>query len=247
MIDVVIGVQIRNGSTRLPGKSGKIIDGTPIYRHMVENVYRCINFIKKHQSKNSLSVKFYFLVPYDEFDFWAARSVEFSDDMKVHVICGEEDLNGNVFCRYDKMFMKEHPQYIVRLTGDCPFIPSALINKAISCATSYHIDYVSNVDPRYRTMQDGFDVEVISATAWSWLRSQVKEFELTDFEHVTTYLRQNTPHWMRCASISSILDLSDFKYSIDTKSDLDEVERRYVAKVKKDSLAKDDGLFVYDF
>jgi spore coat polysaccharide biosynthesis protein SpsF (cytidylyltransferase family) len=247
MIDVVIGVQIRNGSTRLPGKSGMEISGIPVYQHMVESVYKCIRFIKKHQSKNSLNVKFYFLVPYDEFDFWAARSLEFDEEKKVHVISGDEGHNSDVWKRYDLMFMKERPQYIVRLTGDCPFIPAALINKAISCATSYKMDYVSNVDPRYRTMQDGFDVEVISASAWEWMRGDWNNFKPSDYEHVTTYIRDHTPSWMRCASISTILDLSDFKYSIDTIDDLNEVTFRHKAKITKDMRAKADGLFVYEF
>lgn len=247
MIDVVIGVQIRNGSTRLPNKSGMLLNGMPVYQHMVENVYRCINFIKKHQTKNSLTVKFYFLVPFDEFEFWAARASEFPDDMPVNVLCGNAFENSNVFYRYDRMFLKEKPQYVVRLTGDCPFIPSALINKAISCATQYKIDYVSNVDPRFRTMQDGFDVEVISSPAWEWLRSKIAMLSDSDKEHVTTYIRSNTPDWMRCASISSILDLSDFKYSIDTKVDFMEVDKRHGKKLLKDQRAKDAGLYVYEF
>lgn len=247
--EVAICIQIRDGNTRLPGKGSMVLETMPVYHHLMRNVGRCISFINKHSDKKFIKARCYFLVPSDEFVFWEELSDKGLKKYGITVIPGNPEDNMDVFYRYDKVFKSFKPSYIVRITGDCPFIPSALINKAINCAMSHQLDYISNVDDSYRTMPDGFDVEVISDEAFMWLSSHVDN-ELSrvwDREHVTTYLRRHPPDWMRRAVITGPFDLSDRKYSLDTKEDFKELSERYSNKRKKDSKARRDGLGVYEY
>ena len=215
--------------------------GKPVYQHMIEMVMKCIHFINTHSEKKNLEARLYLLVPHNEYKYWKESVI----DMGIVIIPGDPDKNMDVLRRFKAMFRMNKPDYIVRLTGDCPFIPSALINKAINCAVNHRLDYVSNVDERYRTMPDGFDVEVMSDKLMLWLsRADVTE---SDKEHVTTYVRRNFEKWMRVAVITNVMDFSDYKYSIDTKEDFDEVERRFSAKKIKDRAAKSMGYGIYEF
>jgi len=243
MIDVAVAIQIRDGNTRLPGKGSKRIQGKPIYQHMIKNVLKCVDFINSHKDKKNINASVYLLVPYDEFNYWKQAMSDISKP--VVVIPGEPDRNMDVLERYKTLFRIKKPDFIVRLTGDCPFIPSALINKAVNCAVNHRLDYVSNVDERYRTMPDGFDVEVISSECFLWLSKMASSD--SDKEHVTTYIRENVQKWMRVAVITGVFDTSDYKYSIDTKEDFEHVEQRVSDKFAKDRAARNMGYGIYEF
>ena len=243
MIDVAICIQIRDGNSRLPGKGSKKLQGRAVYQHLIKNVMKCAGFINSHSDKKNMTASVYFLVPHDEKEYWES-CVKFAK-ANIIVFPGEPDKNMDVLERYKKVFAIEKPDWIVRLTGDCPFIPSALINKAVNCAVNHRLDYVSNVDERFRTMPDGFDVEVISDKCFLWLSQQ--SVSDSDKEHVTTHIRSNTQHWMRMAVITGVFDTSDYKYSIDTQEDFDEVDYRFGSKLRKDKAAKAAGYGVYEF
>ena len=247
MKSIAICIQIRNGSTRLPNKSSMNLEGEPVYKHLMRNVGRCVTFINKHSDKKGTRARVYFLVPFDEYEYWEVVCDKELRQYDITVIPGDPDNNSNVFYRYDQVFTMQKPDYIVRITGDCPFIPSALINKAINCAVSHKLHYISNVDEKYRTMPDGFDVEVINDEAFYWLKSNIKNGYDSDYEHVTTYFRRCPPSWVRMASISGSFDLSSMKWSIDTRMDFEELSKLFGSKKVKDDLAKKDGVGVYEY
>lgn len=246
MKEIAICIQIRKASERLPEKSLLEIGEIPVYEHMYNNVTKCCQFINKHKEKKRLTAKVFFLVPYDEFDYWQEiKETKRLDD--IEIISGNEDNNDDVFCRFNRLFRSFKPEYIARITGDCPFIPSAIINKAVNCISNHRLDYISNVDMRYRTIADGYDIEIMSDEAFLWLANNIDKGTKEDKEHVTTYLRRNTPTWMRIATITSALDMSDLKLSLDTKEDYENLSKRYLSKIAKDSLAEKHGLGIYEF
>jgi len=247
MNEVAICIQIRDGNSRLPGKGSMLLEGKPCYEHLMRNIGRCAYFINKHKEKKGLEAKVYFLVPFDEFEYWDKITDTILSKYNITVVGGDPENNNNVFYRYEQVFKSFKPRYIVRITGDCPFLPSALINKAINCAVQHRLGYISNVDPKYRTMPDGYDVEVLSDEAFLWLSENIDKGYDSDKEHVTTYIRRCPPNWLRSAAITGIVDLSDLKLSLDTKADFEEISSRYGLKKSKDDLARKDGLGVYEY
>lgn len=149
------------------------------------------------------------------------------DEIKAHPFSGISIIEGpefDVLSRYVLLADRLKPDFIVRLTADCPLIPSFIISKLITLAVMNNYDYVSNVDERVRTSPDGFDCEVISfrALQYSHLHSSG-----IDREHVTTFLRRNPPDWIRWGTVINFLDLSDLMISVNTREDLERVRIQY--------------------
>lgn len=100
---------------------------------------------------------------------------------------GSED---DVLDRYYQAVKPETPDYVVRVTSDCPLVDPALIDEVIARAVETKADYVSNV--LQETFPDGQDVEVFTFKA---LERAWKEATLrSDREHVTPYIRRNADY-----------------------------------------------------
>jgi len=245
MINCNIGVQVRLGSTRLPKKSLLKIDGEAIIGLLLENILASEITLRKKKNVFYICPNTFVLVPDHELKFWAEFIDQFNygHNSSIRCIPGSEE---NVFQRFESMH-QSGADYIVRITGDCPILPNQLITKAVITGIRHRLDYLSNVDPIYRTAPDGYDIEVISGRAFDWLSEEIENGTNEDREHVTTYLRNNFEKWMRVAILSHPLDLSDLKYSVDTQEDFEEVKRRYESKKNKDRLAIANGWGVYEY
>lgn len=210
---VVIGVQARSTSERLPNKCLAEIGGKPMLRHVLDACHSSAKWLSSRPEQD-ISCTVMLLIPTGD---------HLKDHFKSELIIEGPELN--VLARYEKAFRKMYPDYMVRITGDCPLIPDHLITKHIRSAVYNRLDYVSNVDPEYRTHIDGFDCEVISAKLVSWLFREAEEAQ--DLEHVTTLIRREPPSWAQFGSIDSKLDLSHINLSVDTAEDLEMVREIY--------------------
>lgn len=107
--------------------------------------------------------------------------VEIGRRLKVRVYRGSEF---DVLDRFYQAISGTRPEYIVRLTSDCPLIDPELIDKIIGYAVEKNLDYCSNT--LHPTYPDGQDVEVFRVTA---LEEAWKTAELaSEREHVTPYI-----------------------------------------------------------
>ena len=204
--NIVIGIQARMTNTRLPGKVKMLIAGMTMLDRVIKNAEKCSRYI--NNGNTNLKVTVALLVPTGDPLADEYRS-------KMLTIEGPED---DVLQRYYIASKLLEPDYVVRLTSDCPLIPPFLITKHIVNACNYEYDYVSNVDPEVRTAPDGFDCEVISSRLLDWTHENAKS--VADREHVTTHIRSNRPDWAKVANIVGYTDLSHLKLSVDTKEDL---------------------------
>lgn len=187
----------------------------------------------------------FLLFPSDETEHWMLFMQDFSlrNDLGIMGVPGSEL---DVFDRFQRMQDQYPSDYLIRLTADCPVLPDQLLTKMVITGIKHRLDYLSNVDPEYRTMQDGYDIEIISNRAFRWLEENIPN-EKYHHEHVTTYLRQNFQKWMRVAIMSGPLDLSDHKYSVDTLDEFNDVSERYQRKIEKEKKAIEKGWGVYEY
>lgn len=244
MIKVAIGIQLRKNNSRCPGKALLKINNKELIYYMIENVYRGIERLNKYKHKSNMECSISFLVPTQEYEFWHEKLDPYKHKFD-HIFHGNED---DVFSRYIELHDQLNPAYLMRLTGDCPFIPYQLLTKIVNCAVNHRLDYLSNVDPRFRTMPDGFDAEIMSVEAFNWLANNIyKDGDLADLEHVTTYLRANKQPWMRFGILTGNLDMSDQKYSVDTDEDYELLKTMISQKTTKEHLARKQGYGIYDY
>ena len=120
-------IQARLGSTRLPGKILKKIDGTEVIVFMINRLKKCkkiddiVILIPKNKSDNKL--------------------YKFLKKKGYNIFRGSEK---NVLKRYYNIAKKNNKKHILRLTSDCPFIDPNTVDSIINVYQKGNYDYVSN-------------------------------------------------------------------------------------------------------
>jgi glutamate-1-semialdehyde 2,1-aminomutase len=123
----------------------------------------------------------------------------------------EED----VLDRFYQISKIERPEIIVRITGDCPFIDSSIVDEVIFKLIETKSDYCSNnLNP---TFPDGFDVEAFLCKPFE------KVWEIADKkfdrEHVTPFF-YNNPDKYKISSVKSKNNNSSIRLTLDESVDL---------------------------
>ena len=195
--NVVALVQARMGSTRLPGKVLKIIVGKPM-----------IELLLARLSQSS---------ELDE--IVVATSKEKQNDQLQSVVesLGYKCTRGSekdVLNRFYNSAKSLKADIIVRITGDCPLVDSALVDQCIQAYKQANVDYFSNIDPV--TYPDGLDIEVMSFASIKHANNEANS--AFDREHVTPYIR-NSASFSK-SSMQHIEDLSNQRWSVDEPEDL---------------------------
>jgi len=194
-------IQARMGSTRLPGKSMMNLAGKPVIRHVVRRVSlaRSIDHVLVATTTD----------PGD--DTLAACC----NSAGIDVFRGSPD---DVLRRYrDAMAYLAangvQADYIVRITGDCPLIDPAVIDRVVRAATKGQYDYASNTNPP--TYPDGLDVEVMRASVLE--TAHINARLPSEREHVTPYIRNNE-HFSKY-NVRSPVDYSSLRWTLDHEED----------------------------
>jgi len=170
---VLVITQARSGSTRLPNKVLKKIEGKSLLQIHIDRIL---------QAKEVSSVL-------------VATTTEKNDDvieellktLDVDFYRGSQD---DVLDRFYQAAKPYKPDYIVRLTSDCPLIDPKLLDEVIIVAQHKKLDYYANIlEEKY---PDGQDIEVFTFEA---LEKAWSEAKLTiEREHVTPYIRNNSSY-----------------------------------------------------
>lgn len=114
-----------------------------------------------------------------------------------------------------------NPDYVVRITSDCPLIDPQLADQVIAACVEGNYDYCSNtLEPTY---PDGMDVEVVKFTA---LETAFRDATLqSDREHVTPYVWRNSTvkgeKMFRGFSVKNDVDYSTLRLTVDQQVDFD--------------------------
>lgn len=200
---VVIIVQARMGSTRLPEKSLKEIAGKPLLGYVLQR-------LKRVKSANEIVVATT-IQPKDDI------LAQFCQSLNIPVWRGSEE---DVLSRYGEAAQAFHADVIVRISGDCPLIDPEIVEQAISLFQTGHYDYVSNVIQR--TYPRGMDVEVFSRKALN--QALVEAKAQPEREHVTPYFYRH-PELFKLGNLEQTSDQSDYRLTVDTKEDLELITR----------------------
>jgi len=189
------------GSTRLPGKVMKKINNLTI----IEII---INRLAQSKKLDEIIV--------------ATSDDPQNDLLEKHIqllgyIC-ERGSENDVLSRYHDIAKKHKIDIVVRITGDCPFTDSSIVDQVISKFLSEDSQYVSNVNPP--SYPDGLDVEVFDFD--SLKRANIQSIDPVEREHVTPFIRNE-----KNSKKSNLLhnhDLSHLRWTLDEREDLKVVE-----------------------
>jgi spore coat polysaccharide biosynthesis protein SpsF len=206
-LKTILVTQARMGSSRLPGKVAKEIQGESLLKiHL--------NRIQKAKSIDKIIVA---TTTNQEDEVIYSNAISWGFDS----YRGSED---DVLDRYYQAVNKFKPQWVVRVTSDCPLIDADLVDKVIAFAQENEVDYCSN--GFVENYPDGQDVEVFKFSA---LESAWKNAKLSsEREHVTPYIRSNSD--FKGGNLFSAInypcesDFSKIRMTVDESRDFELIE-----------------------
>lgn len=199
-------IQARMGSERLPGKVIKPIIGKPLIIHTLDRLKRSKYIDEAILATSNL----------DKDNILESTAKNHGHE----VFRGSED---DVLQRYKAAADKYNGDVIIRITGDCPFIDSIIVDNVVSYFLMNDFDYVRLDVPD--TFIRGFDVEVFSKEALDKTISLADEEKYR--EHVTLYM-YNHPEDFKIGYVKgSDLHNKDYRLCVDTESDFKLVKLIY--------------------
>ena len=168
----IIGItQARTGSKRFPKKVLKKISGKSLLEIHLDR-------LKKSKNLDNIVVATTELIE-DQIivDLAKKSNVDYYEGSEIDVLD-----------RFLKASLRHKPDYILRVTSDCPLIDPKLVDELISVASKTKLDYVTNTI--FDEYPDGQDIEVIKFEVLKYAASKAKL--KSEREHVTPFIIKNT-------------------------------------------------------
>lgn len=170
-LNILLITQARLGSTRFPNKvTQKIGNSTLLGLHLdrVKASIRVNNWLVATTHEDGVE-----------------QIIEIAKQSGVDVYQG--DLN-DVLDRFYQAALPFKPDYVVRITSDCPLIDHHIIDQVIDMTIKHQADYGANI--LTEEFPDGQDVEVFTFKALeiAWKEAQL----ISEREHVTPFIRNHS-------------------------------------------------------
>jgi len=165
---IAIVTQARVGSTRLPAKVLKAIGDRTLLDIHLENA-----------KKSELAMHF-IIATTEEANAYLIEEMAISQGWS----CYKGSTN-DVLARFYFACEETKPDYIVRITSDCPLVQPYVIDELIDYIITNQLDYASTSE----NYPDGVDAEIFT---WEMLEFAFKTAKLlSEREHVTPWIRNN--------------------------------------------------------
>jgi spore coat polysaccharide biosynthesis protein SpsF len=206
---VLVIIQARLGSTRLPGKTLADIAGRPMLAWVFDRAAAIPGIDGLVVATTDR--------PGDD------PLVDFARERALPCVRGSES---DVLDRFHLALTEYPADVIVRVSPDCPLLDPEVSGRVLAEFRRLvgQVDYASNIHPP--TFPDGLDTEVFSRetleTAWREARRP------SDREHVTPFI-WGRPGRFRLANVRGARDLSTERWTVDTAADLEFVRNVYAA------------------
>ena len=209
---VVVIIQARLGSTRLPGKVMMMLSGKTVLEHVITRVKACskvddVVIATTSNHRGDVIVK------------EAARC-------QVKWYRGSEE---DVLARYYEAAREFEANIIVRVTSDCPLFDPLLLGEMIANYSTWAAegrapDYFSNTVRR--TYPRGLDIEIFTFEALE--KAMTEASQLYEREHVTPYFYENQELFTIDQHVGTE-DQSDLRWTLDTPEDMKLIQCIYDA------------------
>ncbi len=213
----VVIIQVRMGSTRLPGKVLKKLNGITV----LESLLNQLNYSKLLNDKIIATTS----------NLEDDVIVNFCKSKEIKCFRGSQD---DVLDRYYNCAKKFSINTIIRITSDCPLMDPQVVDDVIDFYLKNSYDYVNNFYKR--TYPYGNDVEIFSLKVLE--KVWEKATKPSEREHVTPYI-YNNPDEFSLGWIENKENLSEFHWTVDRKEDLIFVQKIFKKISKRPILMKD--------
>lgn len=189
-------IQARLGSSRLPGKVLKDLQGKTDLERVIE---RC----QKSRYVDEVIVA----TTINKEDVAIVKLVS---SLGIRVFVGS---SGDVLDRYYQAAKLIKPDYVIRITSDCPMIDPEIIDDMID-AMDKSTDYIAGLS---ETLADGLDVEIMrfSALKKAWQEARLAH----EREHVTMYIKNHKELFNVQDYVCKLGNLHNQRWTLDEPED----------------------------
>ena len=199
---IILVTQARFGSTRLPGKVLKKINGKSLLEIHINRLMKCKNIS----------------------EIIVATTTDIEDDIiyKKSIEFGVNSTRGaelDVLDRFYQSVKNKKVDWIVRVTSDCHLIDPILVDQVVDFVKNKNMDYGSNT--MIQQFPDGQDVEVFkfSSLEIAWKNAEL----LSEREHVTPYIINNSngkgKNFFSAINYPCVSDYSKIRMTVDEVED----------------------------
>lgn len=212
-------IQARCGSTRFPNKVMADLSGKPDIQWVIERVQRSQKIdevmVITSIDKNNLPL------------------IHKCAELGVRVFVGSEE---DVLDRYYQAAKLIKPEYVIRVTADCPMFDWRYLDYAID-SLKPEADYLSELTESF---PDGLDIEIMK---YSVLKESWQEATLaSEREHVTQFIRKH-PEKYHLQNLECPIDgIGDKRWTLDEDADYEMIKQVYnhfVEQGKEDFVTED--------
>ncbi|RPD40512.1 cytidylyltransferase domain-containing protein [Chitinophaga barathri] len=203
-MQVVAITQARIGSSRLPGKILREVNGQSL--------------LEIHLQRISAAATIQKLIVATTLEPGIEPVLGIMKKLGVQYFQGSTD---DVLDRFYQAVKDIRPDYVIRLTADCPLIDPRLIDKVVQYTLGHQLDYCSNtLEENY---PDGQDIEVFrfAALEKAWQEATLP----SDREHVTPFIRRHSDFiggtTFKAANFNEGVQLGGLRMTVDEQRDLD--------------------------
>lgn len=212
-------IQARCGSSRLPNKVLKDLSGKPDLQWVIERVQRS-KYIDEVMVVTSIERN-------------NLPLIRLCTELGIRVFIGSEE---DVLDRYYQAAKLLQPDYVVRITADCPLFDWRYLDMAIEQMES-DTDYMAAMTESF---PDGEDIEIVKLPALkkSWEEARL----LSEREHVTMYIK-NHPDLFNIKNIECpIPGIGSKRWTLDEDEDyklISAVYQHFISKGREDFITED--------
>lgn len=212
-------IQARCGSSRLPNKIMKKIAGKTDLQWVIERVKRCKRIdevmVITSIEKNNLPL------------------IHLCTELGIRVFVGSEN---DVLDRYYQAAKLLQPEYVIRITADCPMFDWNYLDMAIE-QMSEETDYLAEFTESF---PDGLDIEIMrySALKCSWQEAVLA----SEREHVTQYIRKHPEKFVHQNLECPIKNIGNKRWTLDEKEDFEMISlvyNHFISEGKEDFTTQD--------
>lgn len=197
-------IQARCGSTRLPNKVLKDLYGKPALQRIIERVQKSRRvdevMVVTSIKKENLPI------------------LNLCSSIGIRTGVGAED---DVLDRFYQTAKLLHPEYVIRLTADCPCFDAELLDMAVE-QIEPDTDYCAMMS---ETFADGLDLEIIKFTALEKAWKEAEHFY--EREHVTQYIIRHPELFKHQDFVSPTGYFGNQRWTVDEAEDFEVVSRIY--------------------
>lgn len=212
-------IQARCGSSRLPNKVMKEFSGKTDLQWVIERVNRSKHvdevMVITSIEKNNLPL------------------IKLCTKLDTRVFVGSEN---DVLDRYYQAAKLLKPEYVIRITADCPLFDWRYLDMAIEQLDS-KTDYMSELTESF---PDGEDIEIVkfSVLKEAWEKARLA----SEREHVTMYIKNHKENYVLQNLQCPIEGIEDYRWTLDEEEDYELISNIYdhfISQGKEDFVTED--------